>query len=358
MQFSSTNKEAAGLFEIEKILLRNGKSLNDYPCLPKPNEQNMIDMSNQLILQELNYNKERESDEAIRLQNLMTDEQKGVFHKILSTVSSQEGGFFFLHGFGGIGKTFIWNALTASIRSKGSIILNVASNGIAATLLPSCRTTHSRFLIPIDINEDSICSITQNSPTANLIKAANLIIWDEAPMVKRHCIEAFDRTLRDLLKTNRIFGGKCVVMGGDFRQILLVIPKSGRAEIVDASINASPLWNGCQLLQLTKNMRLKSSTDLVEQEKIKAFSEWLLLIGEGVIGLPHDGIANIEIPSDLLLHDDDNPIRCIVESTYPNLVERLFEEDYLNKRSILTPTTEHVDSLNEYICSLLSGDEA
>ncbi|KAI9118259.1 hypothetical protein K1719_010591 [Acacia pycnantha] len=155
LQFSSTHKEAVGLLEIEKLLLRNGKSLNDYPSLPKPNEENLINMSNQLILQELNYNKEKENDEAIRLQNLMTDEQKEVFHKILSSVSSRKGGFFFLHGFGGTGKTFIWNALTASIRSNGGIILNVASSGIAATLLPSGRTTHSRFLIPIDINEDS-----------------------------------------------------------------------------------------------------------------------------------------------------------------------------------------------------------
>ena len=72
-------------------------------------------------------------------------------------------------------------------------------------------------------------------------------------------------------------------MGGDFRQILPIIPKSRRAEIVDASVNASPLWNECQLLQLMKNMRSKSSTDPAEQEKIKAFSEWLLLVEEGVI---------------------------------------------------------------------------
>ncbi|KAI9082966.1 hypothetical protein K1719_035109 [Acacia pycnantha] len=144
-QFSSTHKEAVGLLEIEKLLLRNGKCLNDYPSLPKPNEENLIDMSNQLILQELNYNKEKENNEAIRLQNLMTDEQKEVFHKILSSVSSRKGGFFFLHGFGGTGKTFIWNALTASIRSNGGIILNVASSGNAATLLPSANNTFKIF---------------------------------------------------------------------------------------------------------------------------------------------------------------------------------------------------------------------
>ncbi|KAI9110522.1 hypothetical protein K1719_018388 [Acacia pycnantha] len=137
------HKQAVGLLEIKKLLLRNGKSFNDYPSLPKPNEENLIDMSNQLILQELNYNKEKENDEAIRLQNLMTDEQKEVFHKILSSVSSRKGGFFFLHGFGGTGKTFIWNALIASKRSNDG---NMGLRGLGlqfAIYFSLCKTALS-----------------------------------------------------------------------------------------------------------------------------------------------------------------------------------------------------------------------
>jgi hypothetical protein len=58
---------------------------------------------------------------------------------------------------------------------------------------------------------------------AELIKVSTLIIWDEAPMTHRHCFEALDRTLRDILSEkqpgNAIipFGGKLVVLGGDFR---------------------------------------------------------------------------------------------------------------------------------------------
>ena len=144
----------------------------------------------------------------------MTKEQKKVHEEIISVVSSKRGGFFFVHGFGGTGKTFIWNSLTASVRANGGIIFNVASSGIAATLLPSGRTAHYRFCIPIDVNEDSICSITHQSSIAKLIQAANLIIWDEASMVKRHCVETLDRTSRDLMKCDYIFGGKCVVIWG------------------------------------------------------------------------------------------------------------------------------------------------
>ncbi|KAI9084406.1 hypothetical protein K1719_033596 [Acacia pycnantha] len=137
LQISFTNKEAATLSQIQKLLLRNGRSLDDYPSLPRPDEDNIIDISNQLILQELNYDKQKERVESERLQRLMTNEQKQVFDEIICAISSKKGGFFFLHGFGGTSKTFIWNALTASIRSTGGIILNVASSGIAATLLPS-----------------------------------------------------------------------------------------------------------------------------------------------------------------------------------------------------------------------------
>ena len=51
---------------------------------------------------------------------------------------------------------------------------------------------------------------------------AKLIIWDEAPMMNRHCFEAFDRTMSDIVSletpfaADKVFGGKVVVLGGDF----------------------------------------------------------------------------------------------------------------------------------------------
>ncbi len=66
-----------------------------------------------------------------------------------------------------------------------------------------------------------------------LVCKANLIIWDEALMMHRRTFEAVDFTLRDLMQlddaqaTEKIFGGKIVVLGGDFQQILPVVPKGG-----------------------------------------------------------------------------------------------------------------------------------
>ena len=100
------------------------------------------------------------------------------------------------------------------------------------------------------INDDSTCNIPQGSLRAKLLMATNLIIWDEAPMMNRMCFEAFDRTLRDIMKnvddTNNAkpFGGKVIVLGGDFRQILLIIKKGSRFDIIKAAINYAELWIG------------------------------------------------------------------------------------------------------------------
>ena len=55
------------------------------------------------------------------------------------------------------------------------------------------------------------------------------------------------------------FGGKLVVLGGDFRQILLVMVGGSKSDIVFASIKSSYLWQYCCVLTLTKNMRLQSN---------------------------------------------------------------------------------------------------
>jgi hypothetical protein len=77
---------------------------------------------------------------------------------------------------------------------------------------------------------------------AELVRKADLIIWDEAPMMHCRGFEAIDRNLCDLMQLDdaqaieKIFGGKTVVFGGDFRQILLVVPKGGQEDIVNASL--------------------------------------------------------------------------------------------------------------------------
>nr|GEX51353.1 ATP-dependent DNA helicase PIF1-like [Tanacetum cinerariifolium] len=121
----------------------------------------------------------------------------------MNSVETGQGGVYFVYGYGGTGKTFSWKTLAAGIRRKGDIVLNVASNGIASLLMPGGRTAHSRFHIPINIDETSTCSICSQSDLGALLKKCKLIIWDEAPMTNKLYFEALDWTLRDVLRRTR-----------------------------------------------------------------------------------------------------------------------------------------------------------
>ncbi|XP_074575299.1 uncharacterized protein LOC141831797 [Curcuma longa] len=234
----------------------------------------------------------------------------------------------------------------------------IASSGIASLLLPGGRTAHSRFAIPFNPNEESTCNIKQGSPLAELIVKAKLIIWDEAPMTHKFCFEALDKSMKDIMRfVNPLslhlpFGGKTVVFGGDFRQILPVIPKGSRQDIVHATINSSYLWRHCTVLRLTKNMRLQNLGSDEECAKMKQFSDWIANLGDGKIGEPNDGYATIDIPDELLLKDCNDPIAAIVDSTYPSSGNNINKTAYFQQRAILAPTLDVVQSINEYMISL------
>jgi len=57
-------------------------------------------------------------------------------------------------------------------------------------------------------------------------------------MMNRLCFEAFDKTLRYIIRvknednSKRPFGGKVVTLGGNFRQILFVVIKGSRYDIL------------------------------------------------------------------------------------------------------------------------------
>jgi hypothetical protein len=114
------------------------------------------------------------------------------------------------------------------------------------------------------------------SDSAELLRKAKLIVWDEAPAQHRHCAEAVDRTLRDIMqRRDSPFGGKVVVFGGDFRQCPLVVSKGSRAAIVSAALSRSILWHEMRVLTLTENMRLRANP------LAKPYAEYLLRVGNG-----------------------------------------------------------------------------
>ncbi|RYQ91576.1 hypothetical protein Ahy_B09g097521 [Arachis hypogaea] len=351
------------LLEIEKLLQSNGKSLRNYVGMPVPNNSLVSQFSNLMLLRELQFDivsLTREHDTNVLKLN---EEQRVVYDKIIDCISNKRHGFFFVYGFGGTGKTFLYRVLLARLRSEKRIVINVASSGIASLLLPGGKTAHSMLNIPVELTEDTVCRIKKDSAKAEVVRLADLIIWDEAPMTNKLAFKVLDRTLRDIMVSvsdrNKYlpFGGKVVILGGDFRQVLPVIPKGSRAEIVMASINSSVLWKYCEVLCLTKNMRLTMGLEQSTPQELRSFLDWILQVSEDRCGTVVNDKLFVDIPSDLIIPVLENPVEDIVNTIYPNLVQNFCDPSFFQDMAILAPTVDNVEEINNYIVDLLPAEE-
>jgi ATP-dependent DNA helicase PIF1 len=164
----------------------------------------------------------------------------------------------------------------------------------------------------------------------------------------------------DPLNEFRPFGGMTVVLGGDFRQILSVVRKGTRQDIVDASINSSKIWAYCNLLRLTVNMRLGASlvpAEHAEQEEIPNFGKWILSTGDDNDASDENGEMKVEIPEYLLISDTTNPLMSIINFVYPDLNDNIGDQLFFQERGILAPTLDSVEHVNEYMMSLIPSEE-
>jgi len=157
-----------------------------------------VDNINRLIQEEMSYDTKYLEEEANKLYVQLNKDQNKAFHSIVNSVLASNENFYFVSGHGGTGKTFLWKAIVSYLRARKKIVLTVASSGVASLLLPNGRTAHSRFRIPIDLDQLSMCDIKRGTNLAKLLIDTDLIIWDEALMTNKQCFEALDRSLRDI----------------------------------------------------------------------------------------------------------------------------------------------------------------
>ncbi|CEG66756.1 hypothetical protein RMATCC62417_03280 [Rhizopus microsporus] len=122
----------------------------------------------------------------------LNQQQKDAFDTIVHKIESDpRNSQFFLQCLTGTGKTFVYNNLCDYYK-----------------------------------NECSTCNIRKDSDLVGLMQRAKLMIWDEVPMQHKYCFEAARRTFQDIRDDPEelyLFGGKPVVLGGDFVQIPPVV---------------------------------------------------------------------------------------------------------------------------------------
>ncbi|CAN0874968.1 ATP-dependent DNA helicase PIF1 [Linum grandiflorum] len=153
------------------------------------------------------------------------------------------------------------------------------------------------------------------------------------PMVHRLSFEAVDRTLCDIMNVPssgpnyKPFGGKTVLLGGDFRQTLPVITNGSRGDNISGM----------------------------------TFSEWILALGDGkILPIRHLGCTHndsIKIPSMFLIPKSAYPVASLVDRVYPQLQTSYQNVAYIRTRAIVAPTNADVTKINDYILSQLPGEQ-
>lgn len=183
-------------------------------------------------------------------------------------------------------------------------------------------------------------------------------------MMSTNGLRLIDETLRYVTGNIGPFGGKVIVFGGDFRQLLPVVQYGSRTQIIAESVISNKLWDRCFPVHLSENMRAQGDS---------AFCEWLLAVGTGQLPLA-DGMKNynvIQIPDNMLLKIPDQPdskekpkeeedpeemplaMLTMVEAIYGSSIEKMSTDD-LAKRAILASTNKEVLKINNFIIKSLS----
>nr|XP_008199215.1 PREDICTED: uncharacterized protein LOC656546 [Tribolium castaneum] len=270
-----------------------------------------------------------------------------------------ENNVFYVDGPGGTGKTYLYNVLQLVTRKRLRQTY-MAWTGMAATLLKEGKTVHKSFRLPLQLTEYTVAGFKEDSPESDAIKKARLIIWDEASMAPRKAVLAIDRYLRRLMNVDQEFGGKIFVFGGDFRQLLPVVPRGHAGEIVNECVQALPFWNRVVLLKLTENMRYTLAAAEGVYVVDNAFPTFLLSIGEGKVPKAKIAEAQYGVPSDLI----EIPQQYLVFNL-EDLLAHVFRDirfdemhddnDKIALRAVLCPKNVSVQHINAKILETFPG---
>ncbi len=211
--------------------------------------------------------------------------------------------------------------------------------------------------MPIPVEDTDRCNFSTQSHLGTLMRMAKLLIVDEVTMGEKLVYECIDRSLRDVRKDQRLFGGLTVVFAGDFRQILPVLPRGQRPEIVKLTLKRSAIiWPCVEKLTMVTNMRAQLAGG-----EIGEHAEFLLKVGEGRVEAhtnePRYGEFRIRIP-DRYLMPEKSTVDDLIDFVFEGMFElandfdetRKYEDaKWLCSRAILCPRNQDVDHVNDLV---------
>ncbi|XP_069179008.1 ATP-dependent DNA helicase pif1-like [Procambarus clarkii] len=92
----------------------------------------------------------------------------------------------------------------------------------------------------MEVIETPTCNISKAFGMGKVLQKCKLIVWDECTMAHNESLEALNRSLQDLRGNIRPFGNASVLLAGDFRQTVPVIPRYKSVDTVketDEAVN-------------------------------------------------------------------------------------------------------------------------
>ncbi|CCH47154.1 hypothetical protein BN7_6769 [Wickerhamomyces ciferrii] len=210
----------------------------------------------------------------------------------------------YLNGSAGSGKSTLLNVLMKNIGYKS--IICTSATGSASNVLIGGGTLHSTFKIPTD--EDSFIEVfnclkrkSLNLKMYRHLKDKKLLIIDEISMVENKILDFIDLLLRKLRNNEgEMFGGICTILCGDFKQLLPVIQNADPALIANSAIANKDFFRSIDKFYLSKNVRLRSYGNNVEDNKNRdEFLEFLEQIRK-------TKVKHVEVPKFLKYVVDDD----------------------------------------------------
>ncbi|GKE21208.1 ATP-dependent DNA helicase PIF1-like protein [Tanacetum coccineum] len=125
--------------------------------MPQPNPALLTSVDNRLLREARAFDMNKSRIQHQELYPQLNPEQRLIYEEVVDSVHNKKGQFHFVYRPGGTRKTFLYKTIISRLRSELKIVLAVASSGIASLLLPGGRTAHSKFVIPLELLENSTC---------------------------------------------------------------------------------------------------------------------------------------------------------------------------------------------------------
>ncbi|MBW0461681.1 hypothetical protein O181_001396 [Austropuccinia psidii MF-1] len=278
----------------------------------------------------------------------LAKDQAKIFNYFFQTILSGSQYLGFVDDPGGSGKTYLLNSILQECKDLNIQVDAVCASGIAALLLLNGTTAHSAFSIPLTVYKDSICSWFPKDARSRHLETTKIIIWDEISMQHWYAVEAVNRSLRDLRKCEKPFGGLSVLFSGDFRQILPIVKHGGIYEQASVCIKRSYIWGMLTKKFLHENLRLR----IAPHNGNGKFGRWLQGLGEGLFQESDIGTVNTSSLNVIFNENMQSLSQALISFVYSNLHEILNQGSldqlgcYYEGRAILTPLNISVNNIN------------